>query len=81
MLAGLEEVSVGRIWIDARDVTELAPRDRDGVPELRLYPHMTVRQNLGCGLKIRRAPKPPWRTREAINMGGRPRCRTPARRA
>ena len=44
----------------ARDVTELAPRHRDIAMVFQsyaLYPHMTVRQNLGYGLKVRKAPK------------------------
>jgi multiple sugar transport system ATP-binding protein len=60
MLAGLEEVTKGSISIGGRDVTDLAPRDRDIAMVFQsyaLYPHMTVRQNLGYGLKVRRTPK------------------------
>jgi multiple sugar transport system ATP-binding protein len=60
MIAGLEEVSAGRISIDGQDVTDLAPRSRDIAMVFQsyaLYPHMTVRQNIGYGLKVRRAPK------------------------
>jgi multiple sugar transport system ATP-binding protein len=60
MIAGLEEVTHGRISIDGRDVTDLAPRRRDIAMVFQsyaLYPHMTVRQNIGYGLKVRRAPK------------------------
>ena len=60
MMSGLEEVSEGRILIGDRDVTELAPRRRDIAMVFQtyaLYPHMTVRQNLGYGLKVRRTPK------------------------
>jgi multiple sugar transport system ATP-binding protein len=60
MVAGLEEVSGGRISIDGRDVTDLAPRLRDIAMVFQsyaLYPHMSVRQNIGYGLKVRRAPK------------------------
>jgi multiple sugar transport system ATP-binding protein len=59
-LAGLEEVTSGTISIDGRDVTDLAPRQRDVAMVFQsyaLYPHMTVRQNLGYGLKVRRMPK------------------------
>src|SRR5687767_13575663 len=59
-LAGLEEVTSGTISIDGRDVTDLAPRQRDVAMVFQsyaLYPHMTVRQNLGYGLKVRRTPK------------------------
>jgi multiple sugar transport system ATP-binding protein len=60
MIAGLEEVTDGRISIDGRDVTDLAPRRRDIAMVFQsyaLYPHMTVRQNIGYGLKVRRTSK------------------------
>jgi multiple sugar transport system ATP-binding protein len=60
MIAGLEEVTQGTVSIDGVDVTELAPRRRDIAMVFQnyaLYPHMTVRQNLGYGLKVRRTPK------------------------
>jgi len=59
-IAGLEEVTSGEISIGGRDVTDLAPRHRDIAMVFQsyaLYPHMTVRQNLGYGLKVRRTPK------------------------
>jgi multiple sugar transport system ATP-binding protein len=59
-IAGLEEITSGRIAIGGRDVTDLAPRHRDIAMVFQsyaLYPHMTVRQNLGYGLKVRRTPK------------------------
>jgi multiple sugar transport system ATP-binding protein len=60
MIAGLEEATAGTIRIGDRDVTDLAPRARDIAMVFQsyaLYPHMTVRQNLGYGLKARRTPK------------------------
>jgi multiple sugar transport system ATP-binding protein len=60
MIAGLEEVTHGTIRIGDRDVTDLAPRSRDVAMVFQsyaLYPHMTVRQNLGYGLKARRTAK------------------------
>src|SRR5436190_7479895 len=60
MIAGLEEVTEGAIAIGGRDVTELAPRHRDIAMVFQnyaLYPHMTVRQNLAYGLKVRRTDK------------------------
>jgi multiple sugar transport system ATP-binding protein len=60
MIAGLEEVSGGTISIGDRDVTDLAPRSRDIAMVFQtyaLYPHMTVRQNLGYGLRARRTAK------------------------
>src|SRR5213082_426243 len=61
MLAGLEDVTSGAIRIDDRDVTELPPRARDIAMVFQnyaLYPHMTVRENLGYGLKVRKTAKP-----------------------
>jgi multiple sugar transport system ATP-binding protein len=60
MIAGLEDVTAGTIRIGDRDVTELAPRSRDIAMVFQsyaLYPHMTVRQNLGYGLRARRIAK------------------------
>jgi multiple sugar transport system ATP-binding protein len=60
MIAGLEEVTEGQVLIGGRDVTEAAPRHRDIAMVFQsyaLYPHMTVRQNLAYGLKVRRTPK------------------------
>jgi multiple sugar transport system ATP-binding protein len=65
-LAGLEDVTSGEIAIGGRDVTDLAPRHRDIAMVFQsyaLYPHMTVRQNLGYGLKVRRMPKAEIRRR------------------
>ena len=55
MLAGLEDVNEGRILIGERDVTNLAPKDRDIAMVFQnyaLYPHMTVAENMGFALKI-----------------------------
>jgi len=60
MLAGLEEVNGGRILIGDRDVTNLAPKDRDIAMVFQsyaLYPHMTVRDNMGFALQIAGVPK------------------------
>jgi multiple sugar transport system ATP-binding protein len=65
-LAGLEDVTAGSISIGGRDVTDLAPRHRDIAMVFQsyaLYPHMSVRQNLGYGLKVRRMPKAETRRR------------------
>jgi multiple sugar transport system ATP-binding protein len=65
-IAGLEEVTSGEISIGGRDVTDLAPRHRDIAMVFQsyaLYPHMSVRQNLGYGLKVRRLPKAEIRKR------------------
>src|SRR6187401_3472362 len=60
IIAGLEEVTQGSISIGGTDVTEFAPRRRDIAMVFQsyaLYPHMTVRKNIGYGLKVRRTPK------------------------
>jgi multiple sugar transport system ATP-binding protein len=60
MVAGLEEVTAGTVFIDGRDVTELAPRHRDIAMVFQnyaLYPHMDVRRNLAYGLKVRKTSK------------------------
>ena len=59
MVGGLEEATSGEIRIGDRDVTGLAPRDRDIAMVFQtyaLYPHMTVAQNMGFGLKLRKIP-------------------------
>lgn len=55
MLAGLEEVTDGRILIDEQDVTQVSPKDRDIAMVFQnyaLYPHMSVAENMGFALKI-----------------------------
>ncbi|MDY5584891.1 MAG: sn-glycerol-3-phosphate ABC transporter ATP-binding protein UgpC [Arcanobacterium sp.] len=55
MLAGLEDVNGGRIFIGDRDVTDVSPKDRDIAMVFQnyaLYPHMTVADNMGFALKI-----------------------------
>jgi multiple sugar transport system ATP-binding protein len=57
MVAGLESVSSGSIRIDERDITHLPPRERDVAmvfQDYALYPHMTVRENLSLGLRLRK---------------------------
>jgi multiple sugar transport system ATP-binding protein len=59
LMAGLERVTDGVIRIGDRDVTDLPPQQRDIAMVFQnyaLYPHMTVRQNLGFGLSIRKQP-------------------------
>jgi multiple sugar transport system ATP-binding protein len=60
MLAGLEEVNEGDIWIGDRNVTDLSPKDRDVAMVFQnyaLYPHMSVADNMGFALKIANVPK------------------------
>ena len=60
MMAGLEQVTAGAIRIGDRDVTDLPPQQRDIAMVFQnyaLYPHMTVRENLGFGLMMRKQPR------------------------
>jgi multiple sugar transport system ATP-binding protein len=57
MIAGLEEISRGKIWIDDRLVNGVAPKDRDIAMVFQnyaLYPHMTVYENMAFGLRLRK---------------------------
>jgi multiple sugar transport system ATP-binding protein len=59
MLAGLEEITGGEILIDGRVVNDLESKDRDIAMVFQsyaLYPHMTVRENMGFSLRLRKAP-------------------------
>jgi multiple sugar transport system ATP-binding protein len=59
MLAGLEEVDKGRVFIGERDVTDLPPKDRDIAMVFQnyaLYPHMSVADNMGFALKLAKVP-------------------------
>ena len=59
MLAGLEEVNDGKIFIGDRDVTKMAPKDRDIAMVFQnyaLYPHMTVADNMAFALKMAKMP-------------------------
>jgi multiple sugar transport system ATP-binding protein len=60
MLAGLEEIDEGTIAIDGRDISHVAPRDRDIAMVFQnyaLYPHMSVAENMGFALKMARVRK------------------------
>ncbi len=60
MLAGLEEISEGEIYIEDRLINDVLPKDRDIAMVFQnyaLYPHMTVRENMAFSLKIRKTPK------------------------
>ena len=59
MIAGLEEITDGEIWIDDKVVNDVAPKDRDIAMVFQnyaLYPHMTVYDNMAFGLKLRKIP-------------------------
>ena len=60
MIAGLEEISEGELYIGDRFVNDIAPKDRDIAMVFQnyaLYPHMTVFDNMAFGLKLRKVPK------------------------
>ena len=60
MIAGLEEISDGELYIDDKLVNDVAPKDRDIAMVFQnyaLYPHMTVYENMAFGLKLRKLPK------------------------
>ncbi|MBV9356000.1 MAG: ABC transporter ATP-binding protein, partial [Chloroflexi bacterium] len=60
MIAGLEEISGGDIYIGDRRVNDVAPKDRDIAMVFQsyaLYPHMSVYDNMAFGLKLRKRPK------------------------
>ena len=60
MIAGLEEISNGELWIGDRIVNDIAPKDRDIAMVFQsyaLYPHMTVYKNMAFGLTLRKVPK------------------------
>src|SRR4051812_20431028 len=66
MLAGLEDVNSGRIYIGDRDVTDVQPKDRDIAMVFQnyaLYPHMSVADNMGFALKIAGTAKSEIETR------------------
>jgi len=75
MVAGLEEVTSGEIYIDDRLVNDVPPKDRDIAMVFQnyaLYPHMTVYENMAFGLKLRKYPKAEIdaRVREAAEILG-----------
>ncbi len=72
MVAGLEDITEGTIKIGERVVNDLSPRDRDIAMVFQnyaLYPHMTVAENIGFALKLRKLPKDEMRAKV---RGGRP---------
>jgi len=75
MIAGLEEITTGDIFIDDRRVNDVPPKDRDIAMVFQnyaLYPHMTVYKNMAFGLTLRKHPKPEidQRVREAAQILG-----------
>ncbi len=75
MIAGLEEITAGELYIDGVKVNNVAPKDRDIAMVFQnyaLYPHMTVYDNMAFGLKLRKMPKAEidQRVREAAKILG-----------
>src|SRR3954468_18683826 len=75
MIAGLEEITSGELFIDGKRCNDVAPKDRDIAMVFQnyaLYPHMTVEQNLAFGLKLRKLPSAEIKARvaEAAEMLG-----------
>jgi len=75
MIAGLEEISKGELYIDDKLVNDVPPKDRDIAMVFQnyaLYPHMTVYDNMAFGLKLRKMPKDEIdkRVKEAANILG-----------
>lgn len=75
MIAGLEEISKGDLYIDGKRMNDVAPKDRDIAMVFQnyaLYPHMTVYDNMAFGLKLRKFPKAEIerRVREAARILG-----------
>ena len=60
MVAGLEDITDGELYIDGKLVNDIPPKDRDIAMVFQsyaLYPHMTVYNNMAFGLKLRKVPK------------------------
>ena len=75
MIAGLETITAGRLWIGDREVTHLAPRDRDIAMVFQsyaLYPHMNVFENMAFALRMRKVARTEidTRVREAAGLLG-----------
>ena len=71
MVAGLEEITSGDLYIDDLRVNDVAPKDRNIAMVFQsyaLYPHMTVYDNMAFGLKIRKMPK--LRLMKRLRNGG-----------
>lgn len=73
MIAGLEEITSGEVWIGNRMVNSIPPKDRDIAMVFQnyaLYPHMTAYENMAFGLKLRKYPKKEidGRVREAAEI-------------
>ena len=60
IIAGLEQADEGKVWLNGEDITGLVPNKRNVntvFQNYALFPHMSVAENIGYGMKIRKAPK------------------------
>ena len=79
LIAGLEEITEGAVWLDGQVVNAVPPKDRDLAmvfQNLALYPHLTAHENMAFGLKLRRMAKDEItrRVREAADILGLEDC-------
>src|SRR3954462_111334 len=80
MIAGFESPTAGSVLLGGRDVTRLAPFERDVntvFQDYALFPHMTVLENVEYGLRVKRVPRAKRRARamealETVRLGGHP---------
>ena len=66
LLAGLEPVSEGEIWLHDENITEMSPRERNFAmifQNYALFPHLSVRDNITFGMKVRKEEKTSWQPR------------------
>ena len=78
LIAGFERPTSGRVWLRGRDVTNVPPFERDVntvFQDYALFPHMTVGENVGYSLRVRRVPRPQRAARVAealatMRLGG-----------
>ena len=66
LIAGLESVSSGEIWLDNQQITTLSPRDRNFAmifQNYALFPHLSVRDNITFGMKVRNEERASWQPR------------------
>ena len=66
LLAGLEPVSKGEIWLHDENITEMSPRERNFAmifQNYALFPHLSVRDNITFGMKVRKEEKASWQPR------------------
>lgn len=66
LLAGLDRVSDGEIWLHEQNITDMSPRERNFAmifQNYTLFPHLSVRDNITFGMKVRKEEKASWQPR------------------